>query len=155
MKRFDFRDCMMEGLLRNIPPSAEKAEGSFGASDKWLAEAGKCLESGTFNSSAIASYLAMFHAARAILFFDGFREKSHYCLARYLEEKCVKTGALERKWVDVLDHFRELRHESQYDISFFTSEEEAESALKAASGFVGRMESLLAGMKAAKNRAGP
>ena len=85
----------------------------------------------------------MFHSARAILFFDGFREKSHYCIARYLEEKYVKKNLLENKWVELLDHYRELRHDSQYDISFFTSKNEAESALKTAKEFVERMTILL------------
>ena len=49
-----------------------------------------------FSSSILASYMVMFHAARTILFFDGFREKSHACVARYLEEKYVKTGKLAR-----------------------------------------------------------
>jgi len=143
LKRFDFEDCIREGLLRNIPPSREKADGSIRAANKWLEEAEKGLKNGIFNSSVLSSYLAMFHSARAILFFDGFREKSHYCIARYLEEKYVKNNLLESKWVELLDHHRELRHDSQYDISFFTSKNEAESALKTAKEFVERMSILL------------
>jgi uncharacterized protein (UPF0332 family) len=37
---------------------------------------------------AISSYTAMFHAARAILFRDGFiKERSHECIPVYLKEK--------------------------------------------------------------------
>jgi len=143
LKRFDFEDCVREGLLRNIPPSKEKADGSIRAANKWLEEAEKGLKNETLNSSVLSSYLAMFHAARAILFFDGFREKSHYCIARYLEEKYVKNNLLESKWIELLDHYRELRHNSQYDISFFTSKNEAESSLKTAKGFVERVSILL------------
>lgn len=143
LKRFDFHDCVREGLLRNIPPSKQKAEGSLKAANKWLEEAEKGLDNEIFNSSVISSYLAMFHSARAILFFDGFREKSHYCIARYLEEKYVKKKLLENKWVELLDHHRELRHNSQYDISFFATGDEAESLLKTAKEFVERMRRLL------------
>jgi uncharacterized protein (UPF0332 family) len=143
LKRFDFEDCIKAGLLRNTPPSKEKADGSIRASTKWLEEAGKNLNNKTFNSSVLASYLAMFHAARAVLFLDGFREKSHYCIARYLEEKYVKNRTLENKWVELLDHYRELRHDSQYDISFFASKNEAETALETAKQFLDRMKSLL------------
>lgn len=143
LKRFDFEDCMREGLLRNVPPSKEKADGSIRAANKWLEEAEKNLSSEAFNSSVISSYLAMFHAARAILFLDGFREKSHYCIARYIEEKYVKKKLLESKWVELLDHYRELRHNSQYDVSFFTSKSEAETALETAKHLVNRMKELL------------
>ncbi len=143
LKQFNFNDCVREGLLRNIPPSKEKADGSIRAATKWLDEAEKNLNNETFNSSVLSSYLAMFHAARSILFFDGFREKSHYCMARYLEEKYVKKKLLENKWVELLDHYRELRHDSQYDVSFFTSKDEAKTALETAKQFLERMKSLL------------
>jgi uncharacterized protein (UPF0332 family) len=79
---------------------------------------------------------------RAILFFDGFREKSHACVARYLEEKYAKTGKLDKKWVELLDHSREIRHNDQYDLSFFSTKEEAGKALESARDFVSNMEVL-------------
>jgi len=91
----------------------------------------------------MASYLALFHSARAILFYDGFREKSHFCVARYLEEKYVKKGLLEIVWVELLDHYRELRHDDQYSTSFFATEEESKKALEKAKEFIERMEKLL------------
>jgi uncharacterized protein (UPF0332 family) len=85
----------------------------------------------------------MFHSARALLYLDGYREKSHYCIARYLEEKYVKEGHLEEKWVELLDHHRELRHLSQYNVSFLTSRDEAENALETSKSFVERMKALV------------
>lgn len=143
LKQFDFHDCMKGGLLRKIPPSKEKAEGSMKAAKKWLEEAEKDASGEAFNSSLISSYLSMFHSARAILFFDGVREKSHYCIARYLEEKYVKEELLEMKWIELLDHYRAMRHDDQYSISFFTTKEEAENALRNAKEFVEKMRELL------------
>lgn len=137
-------------MLRRIPPSKKKAEDSINAARRWLGDAEKDLRAGTFNSSILSSYLAMFHSARAILFFDGFREKSHFCIARYLQDRYVKKNLLESKWVELLDHYRELRHEDQYSISFFTTEEEAENALGTAREFVGRMGRLLETIKVKK-----
>lgn len=147
LKKYDFDDCIKEKLLRNIPPSKEKAEGSIKAANKWLEEADKDFNGEAFNSSVMASYLAMFHSARAILFFDGFREKSHYCLARYLEEKYVKKNLVENKWIEILDHYREIRHNDQYSITFFATKEEAENALKKSKEFVERMSKLLDTLK--------
>lgn len=140
---FNYNDCINEGLLRKIPPSREKVFRSVKKSEKWLEEAEKTLKSEAFDSSVLASYMVMFHSARAILFFDGFREKSHACVARYLEEKYVKTGKLEKKWIELLDHHREIRHDEQYDLSFFSTKEEAQQALKSASEFLDKMKELL------------
>jgi len=50
---------------------------------------------------------------------------------------------LEKKWVDILDHYRELRHDNQYNINFFATKIESESALKIANEFLERMRVLL------------
>lgn len=141
---FNYKDCIKSGLIRKIPPSQEQALRSMDKARKWLADAQKTFESKVFDSSVLASYLVMFHAARAILYFDGYREKSHACIGRYLEEKYVKTGKLEKSWVDLLDHHREIRHNNQYDLSFSASESETEKALDSALKFLDRMNSLLA-----------
>lgn len=147
---FNYEDCIKEGLLRKIPPSQDKALRSIEKAEKWLQEAENTLKSSAFNSSVLASYMAMFHSARAILFFDGFREKSHACVARYLEEKYKKAGQLEKKWIELLDHHREVRHNDQYDLSFFSTEEESKKALESASMFLERMKLLLDALIKAK-----
>ena len=90
---FNYNDCVREGLLRRIPPSKDKAAQSLKKAREWLKEAENSLRGNALNSSILASYMGMFHAARTILFLDGFREKSHACVARYLDEKYVKTAS--------------------------------------------------------------
>jgi len=141
---FDYKNCVEKGLLRKIPASEDKAHLSIKKAEEWLSEAEKSFESHALNSSVLASYMVMFSSARAILFLDGFREKSHACVARYLEEKYVKSGKLEKKWIELLDHAREIRHDDQYNLSFFSTQEEAEKALKSAGEFLKMMKCLLA-----------
>jgi len=143
---FNYNDCVREGLLRRIPPSKDKAAQSLKKAREWLKEAENSLRGNALNSSILASYMVMFHAARTILFLDGFREKSHACVARYLDEKYVKTGKLDKKWVELLDHSREIRHNDQYDLSYFSTKEEAENALKSANDFFVAMETLFKGI---------
>ncbi|MCL5073850.1 MAG: HEPN domain-containing protein [Actinobacteria bacterium] len=140
---FNFNDCIKENLLRKIPPSLDKALQSIKKSKEWLSESEKSLNGGAAGSSILSSYMSMFHSARSILFFDGYREKSHACIARYLEEKYVKIKKLDIKWVELLDHCREVRHDDQYNLSFFSTEEEAENAFKSAKDFLDAMENLL------------
>ena len=144
---FRYRNCIEKGLLRKIPPSPQKADMSLAKAKKWSKEAEKSLNGKAFDASTMASYLVMFHSARAILYFDGYREKSHACVARYLEEKYMKPGRLDKKWIELLDHKREMRHSNQYDLSFCSTEEEAEKALKTANKFLGRMKELLSSLK--------
>lgn len=141
--KHDAQECMHKGLLRKIPPSQEKAEASNAAAKQWLEEAEKNIKNKAHHSSILSSYLGMFHAARAILFRDGIREKSHYCIARYLEEEYVKKKKLELQWVELLDHYREIRHNNQYSLHFFASPAEAESTLLKAKEFAERMKRLL------------
>ena len=127
-------DKLLElGLIRRIPKSKEKAEESIKTAKVWLKEAENNFKNRSLRSCVLASYLAMFHAARAILFADGFREKSHFAMARYLEDK----------WVKLLDYYREMRHGDQYSTSFFVTEKEVQSALESARSFVERMRKLL------------
>jgi len=84
---FNYDDCIKENLLRKIPSSKDKAVQSLKKAHEWLKDSENSLKGEAFGSAILASYNAMFHSARSILFFDGFREKSHACVARYLEEK--------------------------------------------------------------------
>ena len=140
--KFDYNECLRLELLRKIPSSKEKADNSIKTAERWIKESSINLKNSSFNSSVLCSYLAIFHAARAILFFDGYREKSHACIGRYLEIY-VKKGLLEDKWIGLFDYYRGLRHDDQYSFSFYAAREDAEKALKSAKEFAEEMKRLL------------
>ncbi len=137
-----YEECLRQGLLRKIPASKDQARRSLHKAQRWLEEAKRTLASEALSATVLAAYLAMFHAARAILFRDGFREKSHACVARYLDSY-VTRGRLEQKWVDLLDHSREMRHEDQYDLSFISTHDDATQAVRSAGAFLTRMKQLM------------
>lgn len=62
---------------------------------------------------------------KAVLFLEGFREKSHFAVARFLESTFVERGLLEKEWIELLDYYREMRHADQYSTSFIASREES------------------------------
>lgn len=124
-------------------PSKEKALKSISKAKRWLGEAGSNFKHELLDSCLISSYAAMFHAARALLLRDGFREKSHYCLARYVEEKYVNTKKLSRSVVDLLDRFRELRHEDLYELDFSATTDDAREAIKNAEIVLKEIEKLI------------
>jgi len=135
-------DCFGRGLLRRVDPSDEKARLSLAQAGEWADEAAKALAIGVVRSAMSAVYMAYFHAARAVLFRDGVREKSHYCIGLYLETY-VANGTLEEEWVALFDHIRGLRQTDQYNLAASPTEEETTSALEGAGRFIARMERLV------------
>lgn len=135
--------CFEKGLIRKILPSKEKALKSIKKARRWLDEAQKNFDFGLFDSCLVSSYSAMFHAARTLLLKDGFRERSHYCVARYLEEKYVDKNKLDHVVVDLLDRFRELRHEDLYELDFFATKEDAKGAIENARIVIEEIEKLV------------
>ena len=140
--KFDVNYLLMEKLLARIPISKEKAEESIKASHSWLDEAKKNFSNKLFKSSILTSYLGIFHAGRAILFLDGFREKSHFAIARYLESEYTKNGKLEKKWIELLDYCRDLRHQDQYRTSFIVTKEDAKKFIESSENLIKEIEKL-------------
>lgn len=141
--KFDYNSCIEKGLLKKIPPSKQKAEASIKTAHRWLEESKKNFDTESYNSCLLSSYLAMFHAARSILWRDGYREKSHACIARYLDYNYVRKGLLDNKWVNLLDFYRDMRHNDSYSVEFHITNEECNDALNAAKNFVNILEKLL------------
>lgn len=135
-------DCFERGLLRKVDPSRTKSDQSLTQAREWLSESEKNLEAEACRSALSSTYLAIFHSARAILFRDGVREKSHYCIGLYLQ-KYVEEGALEEEWPMSFDRIRSIRHADQYSFMAKPSEEEVKAGIDLAGRFIERMERLL------------
>jgi len=135
-------DCFRQGLLRKVEPSSTKSRESVIEARDWLSEARKNVDAEAYKSAISSLYLAIFHSARAVLFRDGVREKSHYCVGVYLG-KYVDEGVLEEDWVLIFDRMRSVRHTDQYSFQVHPSKEEVKSGIDIAGKFVNRMEKLL------------
>jgi uncharacterized protein (UPF0332 family) len=84
----------------------------------------------------------MFHAARAILFRDGIREKSHFCMERYLETY-VSSQTLEKRWIILFGGMREGTEKNQFDLIPPATPEEIEELLILADQFINEMVKVL------------
>lgn len=125
-----------------MDPSLSKSRKSITEAREWLSEAKKNMAVEAYKSAISSLYLAIFHSARAVLFKDGVREKSHYCVGVYLG-KYVEQGVLEEEWVLIFDRMRSVRHTDQYSFQMHPSKEEVESGIDIAGKFVDRMEKLV------------
>ena len=135
-------DCFRKGLLRRVEASDEKSRTSLEEAQNWLDEAGRSYEGGALRASLTSSYLVYFHSARALLFRDGIREKSHYCIGVYLDHY-VKIEELEPKWTTLFHAMRTQRQTEQYSFGTKPSKKEVLSHLRDAESFMERMKVLL------------
>ncbi len=121
-------ECFQKGLLKRTSPDIENAKRSLELSRSNIEDAALNLSIHRYRVVAIASYTAMFHAARAILFRDGIKERSHECIPVYLKEKYPELETL----ANILDSYRRFRHDAIYGLDFVMDEEEARAALDSA-----------------------
>jgi uncharacterized protein (UPF0332 family) len=131
-------DCFERGLLRKAEPSRTKSDQSLLQAKEWLSEAEKNLEAEALRSAISSAYLAVFHSARAVLFRDGVREKSHYCIGLYLQ-RYVEDGTLEEDWPMLFDRIRSVRHADQYSFMALPIVEEVQAGIDLAERFIERM----------------
>ena len=134
-------ECFKFRLLRKIEPSKEKSDKSLELANNDLKEADNALKKGIFKYVIISSYMAMFHAARAVLYLDGIQEKSHYAVFIYLKEKYsnkISIGTL-----NLLNIHRTERHEAVYGFDFEPNKEDAKTALEDGGRFLKEIKELL------------
>ncbi|MDI6904374.1 MAG: HEPN domain-containing protein [Candidatus Bathyarchaeia archaeon] len=86
--------------------------------------------------ATIQGYYSMFHAARALLYSKGFREKSHYALLVALRE--LFKNQLESELIENFEEAISLREEADYDLIF--SEEGATSIVNNADKFLNKIK---------------
>jgi len=114
--------------LKRTSPDRENALRSLELSRSNIEDAIENMSIHRYRVVAISSYSSMFHAARAILFRDGIKERSHECIPVYLKEKYPELEILS----NILDSYRRFRHDAIYGLDFAIDEKEAKAALDSA-----------------------
>lgn len=116
-------ECFEKGLLQKEQPSLDLARKSIRQANFFLSEAHDLFDIKKELIAIISLYNAYFHAARAILFRDGIKERSHYCIARYLEEEYINKNLINKKFLNAFETAMSLRHNIQYSTEKIEIEE--------------------------------
>ena len=132
-------DCLREGFLKKHRFSPEVIEKELVNAEKHLADARKCIDSEMYGLATVSIYTSMFHAARAILFRDGFKERNHVCVIAYLR----KNYPALQEHVKVLDSYRRARHSALYGIDAEEDPEEAVHGIELAEEFILEVKKIL------------
>jgi uncharacterized protein (UPF0332 family) len=106
-----------------------------------LERARESLEDGDFKWATVQAYYAMFHSARALLYSQGYREKSHRALLTAIREIFLRSGELGNDLIEDLSNAMDLREEADYGMTF--SETGAEEVVEKARNFMQRVKEIL------------
>lgn len=136
----DIESCLREGLLQRVKVEPDLVGKELGEARYDLDRAGRALEEGDFKWSIVMSYYSMFHAARAVLFSLGLRERRHFAIKVVLEDLSAK-GKLESKFISDFSAALGAREDADYRHTY--SQETAAYLLRAAGDFLARMRALV------------
>ncbi len=136
-------DCFEKGLLKKTTKSKRLALQDLAQAEFFLNESFDLINIKKEEMAAIAMYNAAFHAARAILYLHGVKEKSHYCLQKYLEEKFSEKGMLSSEDLSLFDLLRGLRQEVQYNVTRVKFEENLSELYDKAEKFIEKAKDIV------------
>ncbi len=136
-------ECIERRLIRKVRPNREKALKALEIARERLTEAKASRSSGIASAAILLAYAAIFHASRALLFRDGYVEKSHFCVVEYINEKYVKKGELDAKFVPLIHNARQERHEVIYGLEKSETLEDAEEVLSLAKELLEKVKDML------------
>lgn len=136
----NLKEALDEKYIVRIKPSEDLVKEEFEEAKYDLEKSEASFEEGDYKWSAVKSYYSMFHAARAVLFKKGFREKRHFAVVVVLEDLAFK-GLLEYKYVDDFEAALEVRKDADYRNTY--SRDNAAYILDIAKEFLERMKKLV------------
>jgi uncharacterized protein (UPF0332 family) len=137
----EFKQCLENEKIVSFPKGKELVgkELSVARSDLLDAKAG--YENQRYKWSTIQAYYAMFHAARALIYFRGYREKSHYCLSVALRALFIEEGKLDARTGRDFLNAMNLREAADYEAEF--SMEGAKAVITSAEKFIKKATAIL------------
>ena len=110
----EVNDCFKKKLLIKSKPSKELAKKSIRQAKHFLDKTKTYFQLEDAETISIYLYYSFFHAARALLFKDGIKERSHYCALVYIEFTYVKNKQISENYLHVIRALKESRQEIQY-----------------------------------------
>jgi len=133
-------ELLQKGFITKIKPDKKLVEKELKEANYDLERANAALEQKDFKWSIIKSYYSMFHAAKAILFSLGLKERRHFAVGVVLEELSAE-GKLKSKIINDFKASMSAREEADY--RYIYSEDTARYLVDVAEEFLEEMKKLL------------
>jgi uncharacterized protein (UPF0332 family) len=137
----DFKQCLESQKIIPFEQGKKLVKKELSISESDLLDAKAGFQEKRYKWATIQAYYAMFHAARALVYSKGYREKSHYCLAVALKALFVEEGKLDAQSARDFLNAMNLREAADYEAEF--SETGATAVITAAEKFINKVKLLL------------
>lgn len=130
----DFKNCLDKKRLYRSDNAKALATKEHKSAINDLGDAKFSLSKGRYKWATIQAYYAMFHAARALLYSRGYRERSHRCVVIGIEHLFGSEKLIDLKWIRALKNTMSLREDADYTDEY--SREGADASINNAEGFL-------------------
>lgn len=136
------KECFSKGLLQTAQKQPDLSLKDLRQAEFFLKETEELIKLDKKVMAALSLYNAFFHCARALLFKDGIKERSHYCIARYLEETYVKKNVVDVLFLNAFETMMSIRHNAQYSTDPVEIEEDLVELHNICERFISAVEKL-------------
>jgi len=137
----EFKKCLEEKKIVKVTNDKEWIEKERTEAEYDLDRAKTSLENKDYKWAIVQGYYSMFHAAKALVLSEGYREKSHHCLIVAVRELFLGKGQMSEELVVKLEEAMDLRHQADYGLEY--TSEEASILIENATEFLQAAEDLL------------
>jgi uncharacterized protein (UPF0332 family) len=137
----EFKQCLESGKIVPFARGKNLVKKELSVAKNDLSDAKAGYKDQRYKWSTIQAYYAMFHAARALIYYRGYREKGHYCLAVALRALFVEEGQVESQFVRDFLNAMSLREAADYETKF--SMEGAKAVIASAERFIEKAVTVL------------
>lgn len=137
----DYERCLRRKSIKSFSEGRRLVSKEIGSAESDLASARESFQRENYKWATIQAYYAMFHTARALLYSQSLREKSHYCLAVALRALFVDTNKIEKRLSDDFFTAMALRENADYESTF--SDIGAQKLIDSAVKFIEKAKEIL------------
>ena len=141
MNSLEFQKCLENKKIKPFSKGKTLVSKELEIAREDWKTAKESLTKKNYKWSTIQSYYSMFHAARALLYNQGYRERSHYCLVLGIRELYVNKNLLSHTLVEALQLGKTLRENADYYGDF--SQTGAQDMLDKAKEFLEKTKKIL------------
>lgn len=137
----EYKKCLKTKSIKSFPQGKRLIPKEIDSAESDLSSASDSYQNKNYKWATIQAYYSMFHGARALLYSQSLREKSHYCLAVAVRALFVDTNKLEKSLCDDFFTAMALRENADYESIF--SEEGAQKLINSATAFLEKTKEIL------------
>lgn len=134
-----FRRLLQERKLQRIQPKKDIVLREIKSAEYDIGKSKNSFEEEDYKWTIVQAYYSMFHAARALIYSKGYREKSHRACLIALKEFFLDTLGEER--INDFEEAMDLRESADYGSTY--SDEDAKNLVGKAQEFLENVKRIL------------